>query len=677
MSTTTTTTAAQSVGPVSVGPNSFGQSAGSTTLAKALRNTPDLRPLDLHLARFATSIDATPNSAVLVATALASRAIGAGDVCADLADCITWATANPEHKLPLEVATWREALLNSNAVHAPAAPAEQGDNPEATPREAAATATAPRKAAPLILDSADRLYIARYYGDEQFVADTLRRIQADSAPLADAAAINTQLDRFFPPAQNAAGEATPDWQRSAVAVALRQRFTVISGGPGTGKTRTVARLLCLAQHFAADPLRIALTAPTGKAAARLSQSIQRELPAIAELLPEAASQVPTDALTLHRLLGYRGDGSYRHGQHNPLSVDLLLVDEASMLDLAMMARLLKAVPPQARLVFLGDRDQLSSVEAGNVLGDICAEHFGSISAAMQAYLQQVCPVEVPQLQLSDHPLADGISLLRHSYRFSADSAVGGVASALNSGDWPGVQRWLQADDPAMQYLQPGPAGQQQLNSKVVQHFRALLKCNSASEALNHLSGFQLLCALRRGPAGVDELNAQLAQGLRRAGLIIGSGDHYPGRPIMVQQNDYAQGLYNGDVGLLWPDDTGDLRAWFEDGEGGVRSVMPARLPSHESCYAMTVHKTQGSEFLDICIVLPEQPAPILTRQLLYTGVTRARESLSLYGPEAVIKSMVQTPIKRRSGLRDALDGPGLTPQSNPDTTPSTTASPTS
>lgn len=654
-----------SVGSVGLRPVLAGMHTQNTALAKALRNTPDLRPLDLHLARFATSMDATPNSAVLVATALASRAIGAGDVCAELADCITWATANPEHKLPLEAATWREALLNSNAVHAPAAPAEQGSEPA----PAAATAATPREATPLILDSADRLYIARYYGDEQFVADTLRRIQADSAPLADAAAINTQLDRFFPPAQNAAGEAIPDWQRSAVAVALRQRFTVISGGPGTGKTRTVARLLCLAQHFATEPLRIALTAPTGKAAARLSQSIQRELPAIAELLPEAAAQVPTDALTLHRLLGYRGDGSYRHGQHNPLSVDLLLVDEASMLDLAMMARLLKAVPPQARLVLLGDRDQLSSVEAGNVLGDICADHFDSISDHMQAYLQQVCPVEVPQLQLSDHPLADGISLLRHSYRFRADSAVGGLASALNSGDWPGVQRWLQADDPAMQYLPPSAESQQLLNSKVVKHFRALLKCSSASEALSHLSGFQLLCALRRGPAGVDELNAQLAQGLRRAGLVTGSGEHYPGRPIMVQQNDYAQGLYNGDVGLLWPDDTGDLRAWFEDGEGGVRSVMPARLPSHESCYAMTVHKTQGSEFLDICIVLPEQPAPILSRQLLYTGVTRARESLSLYGSIAVIKSMVQTPIKRRSGLRDALS------QSTVNSSPNPTASP--
>lgn len=657
MSNTTTATAGSNGAQTA----SYGQNTRSNTLAKALRNTPDLRPLDLHLARFAASMDATTSDAVLVATALASRAIGAGDVCADIADCIGWATANPEQALPSDAASWREALLASTAVHAPS---EQGEDLAA----AGPLTAAPLTAAPLILDSADRLYIARYYSDEQFVADTLRRIQADSAALAPDADISAQLDRFFPRSQ--ADTTEPDWQRTAVAVALRQRFCVISGGPGTGKTRTVARLLCLLQHFSAQPLRIALTAPTGKAAARLSQSIQRELPAIAELLPEAASQVPTDALTLHRLLGYRGDGSYRHGQHNPLSVDLVLVDEASMLDLAMMARLLKAVPPQARLVFLGDRDQLSSVEAGNVLGDICADHFDSISSAMQAYLQQVCATEAPLLQLSDNPLADGISLLRHSYRFRADSAVGGLASALNSGDWPGVQRWLQADDPAMQYLPPSAESQQLLNSKVVKHFRALLKCSSAGEALGHLSGFQLLCALRRGPAGVDELNAQLAQGLRRAGLISGSGEHYPGRPIMVQQNDYAQGLYNGDVGLLWPDDHGELRAWFEDGEGGVRSVMPARLPSHESCYAMTVHKTQGSEFLDICIVLPEQPAPILTRQLLYTGVTRARESLSLYGSKAVIRSMVQAPIKRRSGLRDALSQSTANAKSNPDTTAS-------
>lgn len=590
----------------------------------ALRATADMRPLDVHLAQFATSFDAQASLAVAVATAFASRAAGLGDVCATLADCQTFASQHPEIACPSDISAWRDALSLSLAVQS-----NDADN-----------------TALVVLDHADRLYLSRFYQHEQSVAAHLKRSQGALENLPDMAKLQHGLELLFP-----VRDALPDWQRVAAAIAIRQRFCVISGGPGTGKTRTVARLLCLLQYLSDQPLRLALAAPTGKAAARLAQSIQREIPELSELLPEAAAQVPTQAGTLHRLLGYRSDGSYRHNEDNPLLLDLLLVDEASMLDLSMMARLLAALPTHARLVFLGDRDQLASVEAGNVLGDICAEHFDFASADMLAYLAQLSEHAVESLELSQDPIADSICLLRRSYRFAHDSSVGGFARAINTGNWPDAQTLLKAAHSDLIYLQAEQ--QDKLGERLVQHFRALLKCDNAQQALQQLSHFQLLCALRKGPAGVEELNLKMHQVLRRAG-VISAADNHKGRPIMVLQNDYAQGLYNGDVGLFWPNDDGELVAWFDDGQGGLRSVLPARLPEHESCFAMTIHKTQGSEFKQVCILLPEQPAPILTRQLLYTAVTRAREAVTVVGPSAVVKYMIETSLQRQSGLRDAL-----------------------
>ena len=592
----------------------------------ALRDTPDMRSLDVHLAQFAASMDDQPGIAIAVATALASRAVGQGDVCARLDDCIAWAAAQPDLDCPADATQWRAALSEARAV----SPESEDDS------------------ALLVLDASDRIYLMRYFNHEQFVAQTLKAALSGESTHAEIAKLKEALDRLFP-----VNNTEPDWQRVAVAVAMRQRFCVISGGPGTGKTRTVARLLCLLQHFAEEPLRMALTAPTGKAAARLAQSIQRELPDLQTHLPEAAATVPAEASTLHRLLGYRSDGRFRHNASNPLALDLLLVDEASMLDLSMMARLLEAVAPTTRLILLGDRDQLASVEAGNVLGDICADHFDYASAELVAYLRELEPLAAEQLKPTEHTVADGICLLRRSYRFDDKSSVGKVSRAINQGDWLSTEALLRAGHDDLEYFEADVQGHKAVSEKVLAHFRALLACESPQLALQQLSRFQLLCGLRKGTTGVQELNLQMVQLLRRAG-VISNAEHFKGRPVMVVQNDYSQGLYNGDVGLLWPDEHGDLQVWFDDGQGGLRSVLPARLPEHESCFAMTIHKTQGSEFHEVCILLPEQVAPILSRQLLYTGVTRAREKVSICGPMPVVEHMVQASLQRQSGLRDAL-----------------------
>lgn len=605
-----------------------------SALLHALRESGELRAVDLHLARLAASLegdaDAPVAATVLMAAALASRAIGQGEVCATLAECLSRAEALDDSGLPDSVEGWRARLVQARALRA-----ADGEMPL------------------LVLDADGRVYLSRFYQLERFVAHALLQLAAAPPSGCDRGRAIKVLDALFPP-----GPHEPDWQRVAAAVALEQQFCVVSGGPGTGKTRTVARLLCLLQELAERPLRMALAAPTGKAAARLGQSIQRELPALRALLPEASEQVPDAAMTLHRLLGYRPGSGFRHGADNPLALDLLLVDEASMLDLGMVAKLLAALPPGARLILLGDRDQLSSVDAGNVFGDLCADLFDSASPALIASLADLAPSAGAHLKASSHPLADSICLLRHSFRFDAESALGRFAALTNAGREAQAVALLREGREDLRYLGEGARSFEAVSARLLAHFRQLHAQPGAALALQHLSQFQVLCALRVGPFGVSDLNRELERQLR-AGGALGQGEYPAGRPLMVLQNDAVQAVFNGDVGLCWPDADGVMQVWFEDGQGGVRSILPSRLPLHESCYAMTIHKTQGSEFDEVCIVLPDQRNALLSRQLLYTGVTRARRRVGLSGPWPVIEHMIATSVQRRSGLRDALRNPDL------------------
>lgn len=509
---------------------------------------------------------------------------------------------------------------------------------------------------PLIWDG-NRLYLARQHHQETRLAATLRRRAAHLDAPADPAALRQRLDALF-----AHNRERPDWQRLAAATACLRDLTVIAGGPGTGKTSTVVRLLAALQDQHAGRLRIALAAPTGKAAARLQESILR---ALAELttLPEALrASLPTRASTLHRLLGARPASSeFRHHADNPLPVDVLIIDEASMLGLGLLARTLDALPPAARLILLGDRDQLASVEPGAAFADLCEAAQGR-TPAMHTALDQLTGDTPPAESAPPTPLGDCVVTLRRSHRFHADSAIGNLARAVNAGDADALRATLaSAPQPDLAW-QPGsldalaPALVQRLHTAYADYLAAAQDpgCNHAT-VFRHFNAFRLLTAHRDGPDGVEGLNRLVET--RVLGRHAKDALWYPGRPVLIQANDYSLKLYNGDIGLTRELD-GQLRVVFEAEDSGHRSLAPGRLPAHETAYAMTVHKSQGSEFGTVLLWLPPPDSLLLNRALVYTGITRAKARIELWGPEASLDPAVQAAPPRASGLRDRLSAIG-------------------
>ncbi|MGY6040560.1 exodeoxyribonuclease V subunit alpha [Aeromonas sp. AE23HZ002T15] len=449
-------------------------------------------------------------------------------------------------------------------------------------------------------------------------------------------------------------------QKLAAATAAARPFAVISGGPGTGKTTTVAKLLAILvetglQQGKAPAIR--LVAPTGKAAARLTESIGSALQAL-DLAPEVVTAIPTEAGTLHRLLGViPGRSQFRHHKGNPLHLDLLVVDEASMVDLPMMARLLDALPKSARLILLGDKDQLASVEAGAVLGDICSFISQGISLEQADWLSRQTGYRLQSSPIGA-PVRDSLCLLAKSWRFDKHSGIGQLARACNDGDVAALEAvWGQGFNDISLHPWVGDA-YEGLIAQGVAGYGAYLKAaregQDPAAVFEAFNGFQILCALRDGPFGVEGLNQRLELALSKAGLIQRDGDWYAGRPVMVVRNDHGIGLYNGDMGLCLPDDTGRLKVWFEQPDGSQRSLLPSRLPPHETVYAMTIHKSQGSEFAHTVLVLPDGPSPLLTRELVYTGITRAKARLALYGDRALLAQAVRKKTERYSGLAERL-----------------------
>ena len=599
-----------------------------------------LRPLDVQFAQIMAGED-EPD--ILLAAACLSAEAGAGHVCLLLEQLMPealFAGRQPELALAAwqacgqpDLARWQQRLAVAPAV---------SDGSRATP---------------MVLQQ-QRLYLQRMWQSEGEVASFIGN---DTAPqLIDEARLRTILDQLF---GEAAGET--DWQKVAAAVAATRRIAVISGGPGTGKTTTVAKLLvALVQLSEGERLRIQLAAPTGKAAARLTESLGRASRQLS-LTPEQRALFPAEASTLHRLLGAQPNSQrMRYHQGNPLHLDVLVVDEASMVDLPMMARLIAALPPKARVIFLGDRDQLASVEAGAVLGDICrfAEQGYSDARAAQltrltGYSLQGQPTEV------EAEVRDSLCLLRKSYRFDAQSGIGQLALAVNAGDGKRAAAALKGGyEDVSGYPLAESEDYQRLLDACVSGYRDYLQRVAAGEdavtVLEAFGRFQVLCALREGPFGVAGLNERIESGLQRAGLIRRSpgpaGRWYLGRPVMIGRNDSALGLFNGDIGIALPGEDGDLRVHFQLPDGSIKSVQPSRLPAHETAYAMTVHKSQGSEFDHTVLVLPNHFLPVLTRELVYTAITRARKQLSLYAVDKVLSSAIRTPTQRRSGLAERL-----------------------
>ncbi len=514
---------------------------------------------------------------------------------------------------------------------------------------------------PLVLDG-QRLYLRRNWQAEQAIRASITARLAQPSDVPDK--LKHAIDSLFPALPDSNGDAAgslPDWQKSACALAARGRFTLITGGPGTGKTTTVVRLLALLQSQAVQtgkPLRMALAAPTGKAAARLGESIAQ---AIQKLPEPMRSHIPVQAQTLHKLLQVRS--SIRASAPPALALDVVVVDEASMIDLELMARLLAAVPLSASLVLLGDKDQLASVEAGAVMGQLCdGAELGSYTPDTVQWVHTQCGEHLEAWSGSGSALAQHTVMLRQSRRFAADSVIGQWAGAVNAGDrqqvqalWSAAPRWSLNEPMSVTRLEPRTSVDRHLTDRVRAGWGAWLAGLASlgpsmddAQALSLLDAFgqfQVLCAMREGPWGVTALNRAISRAL---GFPLDVW--YAGRPVMVTRNDYHLNLMNGDVGMCLPTAQG-LRVAFAQG-GEVRWVLPSRLDAVETVLAMTVHKSQGSEFDQVALVLPDKMAPVLTRELLYTGLTRAKQALTLVVPQAgILRQAVVTRTLRSGGLK--------------------------
>ena len=657
-----------------------------------------LRELDRAFANFLVERAPDAHPLLILAAALASHQLGRGHVCLDLdatlADSRFALSLPPEGdsakdapELPgvlldgFDLDGWRAVLNDPRLV---------GDGPGETP---------------LVL-SGRRLYLRRYWQYERDVRAGIdqRLKQGDALRAAlPAAQLRRALDALFPKKPgNVQTSQGADWQKLACALVAGNAFGIVTGGPGTGKTTTVVKLLALLQSLALEEggraLRIRLAAPTGKAAARLNESIagavQRlDLSGLAN--GEAAREaIPTEVTTLHRLLGSRPDSrQFRHHAGNPLALELLVVDEASMIDLEMMASLLAALPPRARLILLGDKDQLASVEAGAVLGELCSRaREGHYRPATRDWLQAVTGDAIDDVLIDSagSDLDQAVAMLRHSHRFSADSGIGQLAEAVNAGDIPALRQVWKAQHEDLARIAVDAQETRSLRDLVIDggrggdlfgpvgyaHYLRVVSGsrpadNATQDALDAWARkvleahgqFQLLCALRRGPWGVEGLNTLIGELLQREGLIPMANGWFAGRPVLVTRNDYGLGLMNGDIGitLALPQTAEDgsvrwvARVAFPAGDGtdAIRWILPSRLQAVETVFAMTVHKSQGSEFTHAALLLPDSLNPILTRELVYTGITRARKWFTLASAGRgwqVLEAATERRVQRASGL---------------------------
>ena len=597
-------------------PNDGRRSTAGDGPLRSLSDATVLNAADVRTALALSRLAGDADEAVQLAAALAVRAVRLGHVYVDLATVATTVAPDDEEvDVDLGALTWPDPATWPSIVGASSLTAVGVDGPVDRPLR--------------LLGS--RLYLDRYWRHERaIVADLLARVGGD-APSVDAAALAVGLDRLFPVAS------TDQLQRIAAATAVERRFSVVAGGPGTGKTTTVARIVALLHEQAAalgqPPPRVALAAPTGKAAARLGEAVHSEAAVLDTDPAIRAALVATPASTLHRLLGWQpGSRSrFRHNADNQLPHSVVIVDESSMVGLSMMSKLLAAVRSTARLVLVGDPNQLTSIEAGAVLGDIVGS-----------------------------PLP-GIVVLRHVHRYGGGIAA--VAETIESGDGDAVITALRSSPDDVTWLEVDPTINPSrapelvaVRSAIVAAAREVVRAAEAgcgAEALAALRSVQVLCAHRRGPAGAALWRTEIERWLRAAIPGYGGSAWYVGRPLLVTENDYALGVFNGDTGVVIDEGGGRLRAVF-DRRGELLSVRPTRLAAVESLYAMTIHKSQGSQFGTVIVRLPEPTSRVLTRELLYTAVTRAEQQLVVIGSEAAIRAAVARPVARASGLADAL-----------------------
>jgi len=575
---------------------------GATGLLREFNEAGILTAADVHVASRLAELASEPDEAVRLAIALAVRGVRSGSVCVDLSQV---RQVDPALPWP-EPEPWLRAVISSPLVG---------------------------EGKPLRWEFG-LLYLDRYRRQEEQVRRDLLAREAQPAPEVDGDALAAGLDRLFPGTE--AGQ-----QRLAAEVAATQWTTVLGGGPGTGKTTTVARVLALLLAQPGPPLRVALAAPTGKAAARLQAAVQGEASTFAE--PDRHDLPTLSAATLHRLLGWvPGRGTrFRHNRDNRLPFDVVVIDETSMVSLTMMARLLEALRPDARLILVGDPDQLASVEAGAVLADLVA---GLTSRADARAVESGAVSDSP----APHGPRSGVVLLRKTWRFGG--AIADLAAAVRDGD----------PDAAVAVVQKGPdevvlvdATDPGVQTDVVDAATAVREAalgGDAVAALDKMERHRLLCAHRTGPRGVLDWSRQIELWLAELHGTNRQAEWYSGRPVLVMKNDYAIGLFNGDTGVAVTEPDGGLSVVFTR-EGKLLRYSPRRLAEVQTVHAMTVHRSQGSQFERVTFLLPEVDSQLSTRELLYTALTRAESFVRLVGTEAELRAAISRPAARASGLR--------------------------
>ena len=607
----------------------------------AILESDTFSPIDRHFAELMQKLSGDDSPELVLAAALVSLRLAEGHSCFSLDEFAgkTFPDLGAEKISPLKFpprGEWEKLLRATSVVGQP------GEDK------------------PLILDGAGRLYLHRYWRYERFVAEEILK-RSQQPPFAlDAKLVAASLKKLFPDTAE-----KMNWQKVAAFAAVRQRFSVITGGPGTGKTWTVARLLALLlEQPSGENLRVKLAAPTGKAAARLQEALSH---AVAGLACSEAVKMRLQAkdltTTIHRLLGVIPNSTkFRHDARNPLPVDGVVVDEASMVSLALMAKLLAALKPDARLVLVGDQNQLPPVDAGNALGDLCrAAAINGFSKEFQGDYE-LCGGEAlveNKISANKH-LADTVIQLQTNHRSGEMVSLNEIGVVVNSGNADAAINLLRKPAAPALAWEPLPTASSlkaALRDAVVTHFGAVLKSASPAAALAALAKFRILCAVREGAFGTENINRLAEEILAEAGLVasdkINSGS-YAGKPLMVTANNYALKFFNGDTGVAWPDGGGASLIYFSDEAGGIRAVARERLPEHEAVFALTIHKSQGSEFDHVLIVLPDKASPVLTRQLFYTGLTRARKSVRILASETILRAAIATPMRRMSGLTEAL-----------------------
>lgn len=596
----------------------------------------DLRAIDSKFSRFIKTL--TPdNDAIAIAALLLSVELGKGNVCLDFSsDQLSEYLSNPDSQALLTY------LKESNFIA--------------------------QKNSPIKLDG-EKLYLEKYLSYELSLASDIQMRLATMPWLQGKNIMQDSelLTQLFP---HSFDNNEMDWQAVAAHISSMGYFSVISGGPGTGKTTTVIRLLAMlidlySKQFQRQPI-IKLAAPTGKAANRLSESITKAKQNL-DVAEDIKVLIPQQALTLHRLLM---SNRKAYNQQNPLHLDVLIIDEASMVDLPMMANVLSALPKHAQIILLGDKDQLASVEAGSVLADICDnEHQHGYSESMVSQLQNLlsCQFEKNDIEIEGSEIRNHICHLRKSYRFNENSGIGALARASNQGDF---KQWSQAknhDFSDLSFLDLTDESYQLFIKQAANEYARFINQidptsmddNAVLAIHDAFSKYQILCALKDGPLGVNGLNEAVEAQLNKNNVIDTSRAWYAGRPIIVAENDYGLNLYNGDVGIVLPkliEGKTILKACFIGSDQIVRWLQPSRLPKHQTVYAMTIHKSQGSEFDHVALVLPDYHLPILSKELLYTGITRAKSALTLLSKGPVIRTALSQKVKRASGLRERLWG---------------------